>query len=590
MKPLNLRAFRLLRSLGLWHVYRRWFSVASALMLAFSTSSVFAYDAVFAADFEIVADAPASDAEAARFLSMATFGPTQAEISHLRSIGYSAWINEQWSRPATLERPSVQALDGDTHLQNPGQTDRLSAWMKTSLTAPDQLRQRVAWELSQIFVVTFGQSMLGGDPVALAEYYDTLARDADGTYSTLLYDVTLSPAMGKMLTYQRNKKPDHILGTLPDENYAREVMQLFSIGLVLRHADFSPIYPTGCIPDAPDCQPIQTYPQATVGAYAQVFTGWSYVSGFNDNPTRRHWAASDYQPMKCYDQYHDEEDTKTLLSYTGNYASPSDAYVLPAFNGCEDDLSQGLEIIAHHPNVAPFISRQLIQRLVTSNPTPAYIARVSAVFNNNGHGVYGDLGAVIKAVLLDTEARYNAPPPPAPYVFGKVREPLLKLTALYRYYNAVPADGVFSMTVGAFDNYAQTPLGAPSVFNFYLPDYHPPGELGTAGLYAPEFQITNESSAFSVANDLRARAGSYYGNPNNTAATIAPDLRPLQALAGNPAALVAQLNHDLMYDGMSPHMQSVLTTMVGSLPADPMTRVVTALQVVLASPEFAIQK
>jgi len=197
---------------------------------------------------------------------------------------------------------------------------------------------------------------------------------------------------------------------------------------------------------------------------------------------------------------------------------------------------------------------------------------------------------VIKAVLLDDEARYGAAPPPAPYVFGKVREPLLTLTALYRYYNAAPADGVFTMAVTNIDTYLQTPLGAPSVFNFYLPAYRPPGEIGAAGLYAPEFQITNESSAFSVANDLRARAAAYYGNPNNTPATIAPDLSGLQALAGTPAALVAALNHDLMYGGMSPHMQGVLTTMVGNLPADPMTRVVTALQVVLASPEFAIQK
>ena len=590
MKPLNLRAFRILRSLGLWQTYRRWFSVASVLLLVFSTSTVFAYDEVFAANFELVTDAPATDAEAARFLTMATFGPTQAEITHLRAIGYSAWITQQLNMPVTLERPTVQALDGDTHLQNPGQSDRLSAWMKASLTAPDQLRQRLAWELSQIFVVTYGQSMLGGDPVALAEYYDTLARDADGTYSDLLYDVTLSPAMGKMLTYKSNKKPDHITGTLPDENYAREVMQLFSIGLVLRHADFSPIYPPNCIPDAPDCQPKPTYPQATVSAYAQVFTGWSYVSGFNDNPTRRHWAKADYQPMVCYDQYHDEEDAKTLLSYTGNYANPGDAIVLPAFNGCEDDMSQSLAVLANHPNVAPFISRQLIQRFVTSNPTPEYIARVSAVFTNNGHGVYGDLGAVVKAVLLDSEARYGAAPPPAPYVFGKVREPLLKLTALYRYYNAAPSDGVFTMAVSNFDNYLQTPLGAPSVFNFYLPDYRPPGEIGDAGLYGPELQITNESSAFSVANDLRARVGSYYGNPKNAPSTIAPDLRGLQAQAGNPTALVAQLNHDLMYGGMSSHMQGVLTTMVGSLPADPMTRVITALQVVLASPEFAIQK
>jgi hypothetical protein len=177
-------------------------------------------------------------------------------------------------------------------------------------------------------------------------------------------------------------------------------------------------------------------------------------------------------------------------------------------------------------------------------------------------------------------------------VFGKMREPLLKLTALYRYYHAVAANGLYEASAGAYNNYLQLPLGAPSVFNFYMPDYYPPGELGDSGLYGPEFQITNASSAFTVANDLRSRANAYLGNPNNTVSTIAPDLSGLAALAGDPAALVAQLNHDLMYGAMSSHMQTTLANMVSQLPPsnDAYQRVTAALQVLLASPEFAIQK
>jgi uncharacterized protein (DUF1800 family) len=587
--------------MGLWRACRALFSTA-ALMLMLASTPAFAYDEVFGNSFERPSDAPADDAQAARFLGMATFGPTAGEIVHLRAVGYREWIAQQLSLPVTLERPYVEQVDGIPQIQNPGQNDRLAAWLKAAVTAPDQLRQRMAWALSQIMVVTYQQSMLAGDPVALAEYYDTLARDSAGyydsagayhvgTYTKLLYDVTRTPAMGKMLTYRRNKAPDPALGTRPDENYAREVMQLFSIGLVLRNPDFSPIYP-GCDPlHDSGCEPIPTYPQATVGAYAEVFTGWSYTSGFNSNPTRGNWSVADYQPMICYDQYHDDVDAKVLLSYTGNYGSGTDAQVLPAHNGCENDLADGIAVIANHPNVAPFISRQLIQRFTTSNPSPAYIARVASVFTDDGHGVYGDLGAVIEAVLLDAEARPGAAPPSLPNLFGKAREPLLKLTALYRYYNAAAADGLYSVTATNFQAYLQVPLGAPSVFNFYLPDYRPPGELGNAGLYGPEFQITNESTAFTVANDLRARAMAYLGNPANSPSTIAVDLRSLAAVATDPGALVAAVDHDLMAGAMSVHMQETLTTMVAALPAsDPYGRVTAILQVVLASPEFAIQK
>jgi uncharacterized protein (DUF1800 family) len=515
-----------------------WITAALLVLAMICTCPALAYDTLYSGDFEVVTDAPGSDAEAARFLTMATFGPTAADIAQVRRLGYSAWIEQQLSMPTTLQRPYVEQIDGIPQLPNPGQSDRLQEWTRNTLNAPDQLRQRMAWAFSQI----------------------------------------------KMLTYLRNTAGDPVLGTLPDENYAREVMQLFSIGLILRNQNFTPILDGGG-------QAIPTYEQATVATYAQVFTGWSYTSGFHSNPFRSSWTSADYLPLVCYEAHHDNNNTKILLSYTGDYGVGSDAFVLPAKNGCENDLSQGLLIIARHPNVAPFISRQLIQRFTTSNPTPAYVGRVTQIFRNNGQGVRGDLGAVVRAILLDPEAGYPTPSLPAPYVFGKMREPLLRLTALYRYYNAAAQNGLYGLSASVFDNYEQIPLGAPSVFNFYQPDYQPPGELADSGLYGPEFQITNAGSIFNVANNLRIRANTYFGNPSNTAQDIAVDLRGLAALAGDPAALVAQVNHDLMYGSMSAHMQSTLITMVNQLSAsDPYNRVTGLLQVVLASPEFAIQK
>ena len=559
------------------------------LAATFASVPAFGYDLIFRGDFSTVADAPASDAEAARFLTMATFGPTAADIARLRSVGYKQWIDQQLAMPTSVERPSVEALDA--HVQNPGQSDRRAAWFTIAITAPDQLRQRAAWALSQIMVASDQGNKLNQDPVALAEYYDTLARDsfgyfdADGgyhagVYPTLLADVTYSPAMAKMLTYVQNSKADPLLNLSPDENYAREVMQLFSIGLIERNLDFSPKLDV-------DNNPIPTYTPAIITANARVFTGLSYdpnySDSFNNYPTNgSRWTVADYLPMFCYESHHDE-DPKTVID--GNVISnpPPD---------CGPDIAQLLTILAHHANVAPFISRQLIERFTTSNPTPAYIERVATVFNDNGHGVYGDLGAVIKAILTDSEAQYGAVSPPAPNTFGKAREPLLKLTQLWRYYDSIAPNGIYALgnTTSA---YGQAPLDATSVFNFYLPDYLPPGELADAGMYGPEFQIESESAIVATANDLVARANAYQGNPANTGATITVDLSALFTLANTPAALVDQVNHDLMYGSMSPAMHDRLVTMVGAIPytaSTPQPRVVALLQVVTASPEFAITK
>ena len=584
-----------------WRGDCRWIPLALAAIAAPAHS----YDLIFDGGFEAVADAPASDAEAARFLTMATFGPTAADIAHLRSVGYGQWIDQQLSMPMTLERPAVEALDGG--IQNPGQSDRRAQWFKVAITAPDQLRQRAAWALSQILVASDQGNKLGQDPVALAEYYDTLARDAfgwfdaaeqvpsggaarqvplgdgsnawhAGTYPTLLADVTYSPAMAKMLTYVQNDKGNPALNLSPDENYAREIMQLFSIGLIERNLDFSPMLDGG--------NTIPTYDQSKVTGAAHVFTGLSYdpqySDGFRSYPTNgTSWTIADYLPLFCYEIHHDETPKTVLDGNIIDDAAPN----------CGPDIAQLLTIISNHPNVAPFISRQLIERFTTSNPTPAYIARVATVFLDNGHGIYGDLGAVIRAILTDAEAAFGAAAPPPPYVFGKPREPLLKLTALWRWYNGAAQNGVYAVSPAA--SYGQAPLDSPSVFNFYLPDYLPPGELADAGLFGPEFQIESESAIVTTANDLAARIAAWSGNPSNTAATIAVDLSALFAIANDPAALVAQVNHDLMYGSMSAAMQTTLVDLAGIVPystAAPQPRVLAVLQVVLASPEFAIQK
>lgn len=535
---------------------------------------------------------PTSDAEAARFLTMATFGPTPKSIGHLRAIGYAAWFAEQIAMPATSQRPQVEQLSD--HLTNKYfyEAARVNVWMQTAVTAPDQLRQKMAWELSQIFVASDQPNgYLGRQPVELAEYQDLLARDgmADtshavpvgavpllGTFERLLSDVTYATAMGDMLSGRGSLPANPKTGQLPDENYAREVMQLFSIGLVQRHQDFSPILSGG--------QPIPTYAQADVSTNAKIMTGLNYQGGFKTKPLTQNadgtygYTSALYAPMVCYEAYHDESAKLLLTGATTAGGSSS----------CTADVPALVSMLAHHPNTAPFISRQLIERFTSSNPSPQYIQRVANVFSNNGHGVYGDLGAVLEAILLDPEVHLATSPARfSASNFGKAREPLLKLIGFWRYYGA---SGTFQFN-SPENAYGQAPLRALTVFNFYLPDYMPAGEMASNGIYGPEFQIINASTLFSSANDLANRAGAYAGNPGNGAPPVTVDLSGLFAVATNPAVLVAQVDHDLLYGSMSPSMSARLILMEQALSNQPVaTRVVSLLQVVLASPEYAIQR
>ncbi len=609
------------------------------------------------AGFESAVDLPASDAQAARFLTRATFGPTLADIAQLRAVGYTAWLDQQMSTAPTLQRPPVeatiaQAVLTDTRNGPFYRRFRLENWFKTQLSAPDQLRQKVAYALSQILVVS-DATVLDDNPIGVAEYNDILLRNAFGNYRALLGEVTRSPAMGVYLSHLRNRKTDwtYVGNVLtpsqlqPDENYAREIMQLFSIGLIARDLDFSPILVGGVT--------VPTYTQDTITNTARVFTGLSFgctgpetigtitlnrncgCTGtacnfapvlFNQNPPR--YAANNnvsalihpdaYRPMVCYPRYADTgrsatgQDNYSILAppydrkriidgleigpspvacYTNTPAADRQACI----DYCDDQVDTVVDALANHPNVAPFIARQLIQRLVTSNPSAPYIRRVAEVFVDDGHSRRGNLDAVVRAVLLDPEAMSDTPAPS----FGKLREPMLRLIAVWRAFGAqTGSSGLTGMTEPETP-FLQRPLGAPSVFNFYEPDYQPPGALQDAGLYAPELQISNESSVVSTSDSLWSNfsAGYTFVGSNTTSFAVPANSAYLpatviDALPSAHAALVDALDLRLMAGTMSPGMKTKLVALLdGPMAAtDKRRKALDLIHLIAISPEFAVQR
>jgi uncharacterized protein (DUF1800 family) len=568
------------------------------------------HDLVYRANFENVTDAPASDAEAARFLTQATFGPTLAEIARLRGIGYGQWLEQQLSMPATLTRPWLDQLSQDPGFSlNSGH--RVDRFYVQAVYAPDQLRQRMAWALSQIMVTADSG---GIDTRMIAEYADLLTRNALGNYRTLLGEVSFSPTMAQWLTYVRNRAA-YSTGTppttiLPDENYAREVMQLFSFGLIKRNLDFSPQLSGG--------NPIPTYDNTIIGNLARVFTGLSYGRSNFTGTSFGNSTNADYMlPMVCFPMNNPPSSTsylaggRTFHDFAGK--TIFDSIALPAVAdseaGCNQDINAALDAIFNHATVAPFISRQLIQRFVTSNPSPAYIQRVASVFNNNGQGVRGDLAAVITTVLMDSEARGT---PGAN--FGKLREPVLRMTALWRGLDVIQGQpdtttnnvGNISMSLGFDSSFGQRPYNSPTVFNFYEPDYQNPGALQTANLYSPEFQILNESTVTRMNNTIYNRItdnGWFLATGVGSCTTVTrpcvpydPYVQMLQtANATTYGQLIDDFNLRLMYGAMSANMRSVLLNML-TVQAAPTTdtnrvdRIKQVLRVIIMSPEFAVQK
>jgi uncharacterized protein (DUF1800 family) len=428
---------------------------------------------------------PFDQKDAARFLHQATFGPRRDEIEALGSTGFQQWFAQQLAADQCFILPSIEsarAADPDGEVN---QRDFQNGWWKCALNGNDQLRQRVAFALSQIFVVSFNEGSISNEIFGVAHYYDMLVRNAFGNYRQLLEEVTLHPVMGNYLSMRENSKADPATNKFPDENYAREIMQLFSIGLLQLNEN-------GTLKVTPQGLPIPTYDQDVIKGYANVFTGWNYYQPEAPESRRWRWLTPNFmQPMVEVEAYHSVEE-KLLL----------DGQRLPAGQTARQDLTQGLDIIFNHPNVPPFIARRLIQRLVLSNPSPDYISRVAAVFRDNGAGVRGDLAAVIKAILLDPEARL--PEVAALPWYGKMKEPVIAVANLLRSFRATPTEGDFGRLNGLDSPYSlsQQPLRSPTVFNFYEPDYVFPGQLAAAGLVAPEFQITNDTTLISRISTL----------------------------------------------------------------------------------------
>lgn len=530
-------------------------------------------------DFTAPAAAPAlptglpTATEASRFLTQATYGPLRTEVAAVQAQGYSAWIDAQMALPYT---PHRSATVSDYRIFGGGgngamvPSNRQAAWWKISLTAPDQLRQRVALALSEILVISDGNADNGVEGVA--NYYDLLGNGAFGNFRTLLENVSLNPMMSIYLSSLRNSKATFdsagVALTTPDENYAREVMQLFSVGLYL-------LRPDGTLKLDPTGLPIPTYNQNIVTEMAKVFTGWAYPS---TDLTRFRNAPTDYfTPLQLFPSFHDDTQ-KSILS----------GVVLPAGQGGTKDLQQALDALFSHPNTGPFISKQLIQRLVTSNPTPAYVYRVAQKFENNGSGTRGDLSAVVRAILTDYEAR-SATTLTAPS-FGKLREPLIRATALLRSFGATPASGRYvSGLSNSESSLAQASLRSPTVFNFFRPDYVLPGPLAAAGLVAPEYEITDATYAISVPNFLRTFVFNTAGtNPD----TVVLNLSYEQSLVATPSALLDHLNQVMCGGNLTAATRTRVTTLLAALPASTssLERAQRAILVLATSPDGSVQK
>ena len=584
---------------------------ALALGLALSADS--AAQRIFADGFDPPPEGPFNEAEASLFLQQASFGPTLSEITRLRNLGYTPWLNEQFARPASLQLPHLDALMAQPNGPDiTWQDKRNDIWFRNVLYRDDQLRQRMAFALSQIFVVSDQNGAVEGNPNALAHYHDMLAQNAFGNYRTLLENVTLHPVMGHYLSMYKNRKPNEAENIRPDENFAREIMQLFSIGLVR-------LNPDGTVVDGdlstPGIQPIPTYTQDTIRGFAHVFTGWSWstctpprsaesAGNFNwwdwqycpPGPSGVDWRLQPgwRQPMKPWgegtsfgDIYHASEGSKQLLNYPGVALAGG---VLPAGGSARSNLAAALDNVFHHPNVGPFLGRLLIQRFTTSNPSPAYVGRVAAVFNNNGSGVRGDLQAVLRAILLDTEA---GDPARAPALAGMLREPLLRLTHLWRATDARSDSGEIREWPDQYG--AQAVLSSPTVFNFYLPNYQLSGELTQLGLFAPEFQITNDTYITRFTNEIGAKIfwawrGSNTGQWDPVKVDLARDMQ----IAHDANALLDRYNLLFMAGGMSAQMRTVLFNHLNGMPSDTAERrrqrVQDALWLILTSPEYVVEK
>ena len=507
---------------------------------------------------------PASSGDAARFLEQSAFGPTPALLVHVQTVGFKAFLNEQFSAPLSgypslppmPEDPPAGCIDNcfrDNYTMYPLQV----RFFQNSLNRPDQLRQRVAFALSEIFV-TSGLKIT--QPSAMSPYQQMLTQDAFGNYRQLLYDVTLSPAMGHYLDMVDNNKPNPDTGDVPNENYAREIQQLFSIGLNKLNQD-------GTLQLDARGQPIRTYDQDTIEGFSSVFTGWTYAP-LPNAPMLMHNPPNYQAPMAPFEMNHDTRSKKLL-----------NGVVLPAGQPATKDLNDAIDNIFNHPNVGPFIGKQLIGHLVTSNPSPAYVGRVAAVFNNNGQGVRGDLKAVLTAILFDPEARGDVK---TDANYGHLREPAIYTTGLLRAFNTT-LDGTGLLTYSS--RMRQNIFNSPTVFNYFPPNYRVRGTTS----FGPEFGIQTTATAMTRLNYVNALV--FSGIPSDAGGTTVLDLMALAALAGDPVRLVNNVDQVLLHGTMSSTLRSTVVQAVSSVPdTNAVLRAQTAVYLVASSSQYQLER
>jgi uncharacterized protein (DUF1800 family) len=540
-----------------------------------------------------VADIPTAP-DASRFLMQATFGPTQSDIDELVRIGYSSWIRRQFAAASESNVSELRQIQADYAARGDSVGPEALAdivW-RDMIEGDDQLRQRMVFALSQIFVVSYENPDVADTHAAAAFYMDILDRNAFGNYRDLIEDVTYSPSMAQFLTYLNNRKEDPAENRVPDENYAREIMQLFTIGLVELNPDATPRL------DGAGNQ-IETYGNDDITGLAKVFTGLSWADGdFGGRFPDRMIPVAAYSPLAIFEQEHSTSE-KTFLGVT-----------IPANTPAAQSIDIALDTLFQHPNAAPFFARQIIQRFVTSNPSPQYVRNVAAAFETGyfrlpdgstvGSLQRGDLRAVIAAVLLDDEARLPAGPQNPN--FGKVREPVIRFTHWARVADLNSASILrggglngqsFLADTASPSRLGQQAYRSPSVFNFFRPGYVAAGtQTGDLGLVAPELQIVTTATVTAYANFMIDRI-----EESDALASFRPGYSRELALADDPAALVDHLNLVMTAGAMQPSTRDALVAAVsgvplraGSEPQDRRRRVNAAMLMTVLSPEYYSQR
>jgi uncharacterized protein (DUF1800 family) len=504
-----------------------------------------------------------TQAQASRFLSQAAIGHSKSDISGLAGSTIASWLNNQFamSRPQKFwDFLIANGYDAAANVNTNNGFDPM-IWSQLMGSA-DILRQRVGLSLLNLWVVSLDGFGASWEPFIMAAYLDGLWDNAFGNYRDIMESVSTSVAMGLYLTFLGNQKANASTGSIPDENYARELMQLFTIGLYQLNMDGTLVQSGG--------NPVPTYTQDDVAQHARVWTGYNLANNDNSTPARMRL------PMTVTASQH-ETGTTSFLGIT-----------IPAGTDGAGARKLALDGLFNHSNTPPFVSKQLIQRLVTSNPSPAYVSRVANVFANNGSGVRGDMKAVIRAILTDSEARDDSQVDSA--TFGKLREPVVRLVQWARAFGVTSPTNTwpFGNTSSSANRLAESPGHAPSVFNWFRPGYTPPGTaISTKGLVAPEFQIANEPSVIAYVNYMQSLIV-------NGAGEAKPVYDSLTPLATDSAALLAELNLVLAANQISAatigQMKTALDTISVATNAGITNRIQAAILLVMASPEYLVQR